>query len=653
MVAAAGAGPSDVTLIGVVPEWVATGVALSAPVRAAIEPVMALVAAELERLGAPARRARSPGMPIRGGRRRQSLIPNPQSANPSSPSRIPDPHPESPIAIPNPASPSRIPHHPESRILIPNPASSRIPILIPSPSSHPESRVCCLGSDDQAIAVDVGGEMPERCWRGAGGGVSFGVVDAAVAGAAVFVAERVPRGHAAHVRAEQRPRDDAVCGPDDVDRLGLAESEHVLARGERESSTAIAPGGSSGARCRWHAATAAAAASANSRTSRRECTIRGVQPPIRGTSPHLGGISRLSAGNPAPAPASAAYPPIFGRFRLHLPWHPACDRNPHTAVQVFRFESSGWPPSVRRAGRRIEIRGTVQGVGFRPWVYRVARAAAVTGRVRNDDRGVTIEAFGSSSALDAFVDRLADAPERPAAATIEALTSEPIPFGRRAASRSSKAGRTTSAVFDPAGPGDLPRMPRRDCRPGQPAVPLPVHELHELRSAVHHRRRDPLRPRQYDDDGLRDLSVLPSRVRGRGRSAVPRASRTPVPSAVHGWSCGTPPAIRFRPPTSWQPRRRRLSAARSWRSRGSAASSSPCDACSEAAVALLRVAQASRGEAVRVDGRDAGGGLRRLALLSPEVEPAHVAPSDRSCIMTRRGSRRWPPAVAPGADARG
>jgi hydrogenase maturation protein HypF len=45
------------------------------------------------------------------------------------------------------------------------------------------------------------------------------------------------------------------------------------------------------------------------------------------------------------------------------------------------------------AGRRIEIRGTVQGVGFRPWVYRVACARGIAGRVRNDPLGVTIEAF--------------------------------------------------------------------------------------------------------------------------------------------------------------------------------------------------------------------------------------------------------------------
>jgi Hydrogenase maturation factor len=61
---------------------------------------------------------------------------------------------------------------------------------------------------------------------------------------------------------------------------------------------------------------------------------------------------------------------------------------------------------VTRLGRRIEIRGIVQGVGFRPWVYRLATEHGLAGRVRNDAAGVTIEAFGPESALDVFVRRL-------------------------------------------------------------------------------------------------------------------------------------------------------------------------------------------------------------------------------------------------------
>jgi hydrogenase maturation protein HypF len=80
--------------------------------------------------------------------------------------------------------------------------------------------------------------------------------------------------------------------------------------------------------------------------------------------------------------------------------------------------------SVDVQGRRIEIRGIVQGVGFRPFVWRAAGDAGVAGSVRNDSAGVTIEAFGPVAALDAFVQRLRSSP--PPAAEIRELTWQPI-----------------------------------------------------------------------------------------------------------------------------------------------------------------------------------------------------------------------------------
>ena len=75
-------------------------------------------------------------------------------------------------------------------------------------------------------------------------------------------------------------------------------------------------------------------------------------------------------------------------------------------------------------GRRIEIRGTVQGVGFRPWVYRIAHEIGVAGRVHNHARGVTVEAFVAATELDALVARLR---EPPPPAHVRELVAEPIP----------------------------------------------------------------------------------------------------------------------------------------------------------------------------------------------------------------------------------
>ena len=81
---------------------------------------------------------------------------------------------------------------------------------------------------------------------------------------------------------------------------------------------------------------------------------------------------------------------------------------------------------MTKLGRRIEVRGIVQGVGFRPWIYRLATEEGLAGCVRNDATGVTIDAFGSEDALDDFVRRLESCP--PPSAEIRELRSCAIPL---------------------------------------------------------------------------------------------------------------------------------------------------------------------------------------------------------------------------------
>ena len=54
----------------------------------------------------------------------------------------------------------------------------------------------------------------------------------------------------------------------------------------------------------------------------------------------------------------------------------------------------------------IAVTGAVQGVGFRPYVYRLARACALSGWVSNTGEGVLIEAEGAPAALAGFLARL-------------------------------------------------------------------------------------------------------------------------------------------------------------------------------------------------------------------------------------------------------
>ena len=85
--------------------------------------------------------------------------------------------------------------------------------------------------------------------------------------------------------------------------------------------------------------------------------------------------------------------------------------------------------ALELAGRKILVSGISQGVGFRPFVYRLAREEGLSGIVRNDETGVTIEAFGSHDALDRFVARIAS--ESPAAARLDGVQTSPIAFERR------------------------------------------------------------------------------------------------------------------------------------------------------------------------------------------------------------------------------
>ena len=81
-----------------------------------------------------------------------------------------------------------------------------------------------------------------------------------------------------------------------------------------------------------------------------------------------------------------------------------------------------------RVGRRFEVTGIVQAVGFRPFVYRLAGELALDGRVRNIAGRVEIEVAGPSSRLDAFARRLrSDAPPR---ARVESVTDRALDAGR-------------------------------------------------------------------------------------------------------------------------------------------------------------------------------------------------------------------------------
>ena len=71
------------------------------------------------------------------------------------------------------------------------------------------------------------------------------------------------------------------------------------------------------------------------------------------------------------------------------------------------------------------MRGVVQGVGFRPFVYTCAAAHALTGSVRNDSSGAIIEVEGDATDLDEFLAGLTD--RAPPLAVIESVETQELP----------------------------------------------------------------------------------------------------------------------------------------------------------------------------------------------------------------------------------
>ena len=73
---------------------------------------------------------------------------------------------------------------------------------------------------------------------------------------------------------------------------------------------------------------------------------------------------------------------------------------------------------------KISVKGVVQGVGFRPFVYNLAKSLGLKGYVINSSRGVTIEIEGSNSRL--FTERLEK--EAPPLSQIMSVEAVPLPY---------------------------------------------------------------------------------------------------------------------------------------------------------------------------------------------------------------------------------
>ena len=108
-------------------------------------------------------------------------------------------------------------------------------------------------------------------------------------------------------------------------------------------------------------------------------------------------------------------------------------------------------PRTGRRRTRARVLGTVQGVGFRPYAFRLATELELGGWILNDERGVLLEVEGPPEAVDGFLARLPA--EAPPLATVEAIDAEPV-----------SPASVASGSSNPIGAGS----PRRSSRPTWP-----------------------------------------------------------------------------------------------------------------------------------------------------------------------------------------
>lgn len=99
--------------------------------------------------------------------------------------------------------------------------------------------------------------------------------------------------------------------------------------------------------------------------------------------------------------------------------------------------------------KRILVTGVVQGVGFRPHIYKLAHACSLSGWVKNDASGVTIEAEGPAAELDAFIGDISR--KKPAASRVDAVSFSGVPVvGEKEFVIAKSGGRAAASAIIPA-----------------------------------------------------------------------------------------------------------------------------------------------------------------------------------------------------------
>ncbi|MFM8734849.1 MAG: carbamoyltransferase HypF [Pirellulales bacterium] len=316
--------------------------------------------------------------------------------------------------------------------------------------------------------------------------------------------------------------------------------------------------------------------------------------------------------------------------------------------------------------RRVTISGVVQGVGFRPFVWRRATRLGLSGWVENDAAGVVLEVQGPSAAVAAFLENLDEAapplaavgridvhaaPVRHEQSAVFAILAS-VASGRRSAHVPPDIAPCPACLAELADPGDRRhRYPFVNCTDCGPRFTI-IEGLPYDRTATT-MARFAMCPRcaaEYADPADRRFHAEPTACPACGPVAwFADASDTPVPTERRQARCSGEAAI---------------AAARDLLGRGAILAIKgvggfhlACDATNATAVGVLRTRKHRAGKPFAVLVHDTAT-ARRLAVVD-EQERRLLEGRDRPVVLLRQPShetasdQHLAEAVAPGLDVVG
>ncbi len=304
---------------------------------------------------------------------------------------------------------------------------------------------------------------------------------------------------------------------------------------------------------------------------------------------------------------------------------------------------------VAAVDRLVRVRGTVQGVGFRPFVQRTAVRLGLRGWVRNDAQGVLAHVSGEHRAVMSFVRALAE--EAPPAARVTAVemsveidsvpvgddftivTSEPTvgPITTAVPADLAICGDCRRELLDPA--DRRYRYPFTNCTQCGPRYSL-IESLpyDRPRTTMQAFRMCPACEREYRDPNDRRFHAQPN--------ACPECGPHIYISGIDGSHLATRAAALVRATVA-------LRSGRIVAVKGVGGFHLMCDAANEAAVASLRERKHREQKpfAVMFPSVEA---LRLAAEVSPEAAALLASPAAPVVLVPRLPSATIAPSVAPG-----